>query len=120
MLSLGIFTLYTCFMSVSFNRVCKIAIGCILLLSLCCKRRLSREEVGTELKKVMLAHLEKSPYFDSSKVHIQILNVVYFEDKKVYNCEFKVSMKIPERGLDTIGVMTANISKTFDSVYRKN
>jgi hypothetical protein len=101
-------------------QISKIAIGCIILLSLACKRRLSREEVGTELKKAMLAHLENAPNFDTGKVHIKVLDVTYFEGTKVYNCEFRVSMKIPGRGLDTVGVMTANISKTFDSVYRKN
>jgi hypothetical protein len=119
-LSLTNFALQTSFMSVSFNKIRKIAIGCIFLLTLGCQRKLSREEVGTELKKAMLAHLENDPHFDSSKVHIKVLDVNYFEDKKVYNCEFRVSMKIPERGLDTVGVMTANISKTFDSVFRKN
>ena len=119
-LSLANFTLYSSFMSVSFNAIRKIAIGCIFLLALACKRKLSRDEVGTELKKAMLAHLQNAPHFDTGKVHIKVLDVVYFEDTKVYNCEFRVSMKIPERGLDTVGVMTANISKTFDSVYRKN
>jgi hypothetical protein len=120
MLSLANFTVNSSLMSVSFNVIRNIAIGCIFVLSLGCARRLSQEEVRTELKTAMLAHLENAPYFDSGKVHIKVLDVTYFEDKKVYNCEFRVSMKIPGRGLDTVGVMTANISKTFDSVYRKN
>jgi hypothetical protein len=119
MYSLANFALNRPFMSVSFNSIRNIAIGCILLLTLGCQRRLSQEEVRTELKRTMLAYLEKDPHFDSSKIHIQVLDVTWFEGKKAYNCEFKVSMKIPGQGLDTVGIMTANISRTFDSVYRK-
>jgi hypothetical protein len=97
----------------------RIAIGCIIFLSFGCERKLTREQVGTELKKAWLNYLEKDPHFDSSKVHIDVLDVNFFESRKVYNCEFKIHMRIPDQHLDTIGVMTGNISKTFDSVYRK-
>jgi hypothetical protein len=107
-------------MSSFLYQISRIAIGCIFLLTLGCKRNLTPDEIRTELKQAMLNHLQKDRYFDSGKVHIKVLDVVYFEDRKVYNCEFRVSMKIPARGLDTVGVMTANISKNFDSVYRKN
>ena len=107
-------------MSSFLYQISRIAIGCIFLLTLGCKRTLTPDEVRTELKKAMLHHLEKGPNFDTSKVRFTILDVNYFEDRKVYNCEFKVNMKIPERGLDTTGIMAANITKNFDSVNRKN
>ena len=107
-------------MSSFLYQISRIAIGCIFLLTLGCKRKLTPDEVRTELKQAMLHHLQKGSNFDSSKVHFKILDVFYFEDRKVYNCEFRVGMKIPEKNLDTVGVMTANITKNFDSVYRKN
>ena len=95
------------------------AIGLIFFLAVGCRRRMSPDEVRSELKQTWLKYLEKDPHFDPSRIHIKVLNVIYFEDKKVYNCQFKVSMKWPERGLDTVGIMTGNITKDFDSVYRK-
>ena len=92
----------------------------VLLLAFGCKRKLSQNEVRAELKKAWLLYLEKDPHYDSSKIHIEVLDVTFFEDEKVYDCEFKVSMKVPQQGLDTVGIMTGNISKDFDSVYRKN
>jgi hypothetical protein len=97
----------------------RIAIGCILFLCFACERNLTRDQIGTELKKAWLNYLEKDPHFDSSNVHIEVLEVNFFEARRVYNCEFKVHMKIRDRGLDTVGIMTGNVSKTFDSVYRK-
>jgi hypothetical protein len=109
----------TSFMNVSYYSRRVIAIGCIFLFALGCKRKLSQEQVRTELKQAMLTFLESQPNFDSSKVHIKILDVTYFDNKSSYICEFKVSMKIPDQGLDTVGIMTGTVSKGFVVTKRK-
>jgi hypothetical protein len=107
-------------MSALSYKINKIAIGCILLAALGCQRKMSREDIGDELKKAMQIYLEKSPHFDPGHDTITILTVNYFEDKMDYICEFKVRMKIPSIGLDTVGMMTGKVSKDFSTVYRKN
>ena len=107
-------------MSALSYQIKKIAIGCILLVALGCQRKLSRNDIGDELKKAMQIYLEKSPHFDPGHDSIAILTVTYFEDKTDYICEFKVRMKVPSIGLDTVGIMTGTISKDFSTVHRKN
>ena len=74
-------------------------------------------EVEEKLKQTMTAFLYKGINNDSSIVHFRVLSVVYFPNPKVYLCEFKVRMQ--ERNLDTVGVMSATITKDFAKVYRK-
>jgi hypothetical protein len=50
-----------------------------------------------------------------------VLEVVYFEDKADYICEFKVNMKEKHDNIlkDTTGSMSATISKDFKTVTRR-
>lgn len=86
---------------------------------LACKHTLTREEVEDKLKKSMTEYLYKSVNNDSSLVKFKVLNVVFFEEKNMYRCDFDVQMKRINGG-DTTGTMSADISKNFQKVSRKN
>jgi hypothetical protein len=113
-------------MIVSFNIAAMrnaIAIGCICLLTPSCLRKAPPVDVPTKLKTTWLSFLEKPPKFDSSHVRFDVKDVVFFRDSTVdtayYLCEFKVRMRIPDKGIDTTGTMNATISKDFTIVHRK-
>jgi len=88
-----------------------------LLAGFGCKRKLSPSELQGELKKTMLNYLQHQESFDSSRMKFEVLDVIYFEDVKVYDCEFKV--RLIQNGHDTTGMMTGTISKDFSVVHRK-
>ena len=88
-------------------------------MSLSCRFTVSREEVETKLKKTMTEYLYKSVNNDSSKVKYRVLNVIFFEEKTLYRCEFDVKLSRPN-GWDTTGKMTADIRKDFKKVVRKS
>ena len=88
-----------------------------LLFSCTHHTSLTPAEVQEKLKQTMTAFLYKRINNDSSVVHYRILSVAYFANPKEYLCEFKVRMQ--ERNLDTVGVMSATITKDFAKVYRK-
>lgn len=92
---------------------------CLLLLSTSCKRSLSASEVRKGLSEAMLTYLWTDHNKDTSKVKYEILDVNYFEDKTFYECEYKVHMHIIPTGYDTVGTMTARVSKDFSQVKRK-
>ena len=82
-----------------------------------CNANPSPAEVEQKLKTAMNDYLYKSVNYDSSKVKYRVQNVVYFNDKDYYDCEFKVFMSVKD-GKDTLGDMSAKISKDFTKVYR--
>ncbi len=82
-----------------------------------CNANLSPKEVEQKLKTAMNDYLYKSVNYDSSKVKYRVQNVVYFNDKDYYDCEFKVFMSVTG-GKDSIGSMNARISKDFKTVLR--
>jgi hypothetical protein len=84
-----------------------------------CKRAHTDSEVRKELSSAMKNFLYSSHKKNSSEVKYEILNVSYFEDKTFYECEYKVRMHIVSTGYDTVGVMTARVSKDFSQVKRK-
>lgn len=69
------------------------------------------------LKAAMVDFLYKSNSYDSSKVKYRAEEVIYYEDVKYYDCEFKVKM-LREGFPDTAGSMRAFISKDFKEVKR--
>ena len=95
------------------------AILMLAALFFSCKNQtaMTPTEVQEKLKQTMTAFLYNRINNDSSIVHYRILSVAYFANHTEYLCEFKVRML--ERNLDTIGVMSANITKDFAKVYRK-
>jgi len=94
----------------------KILACSLLLLAFACGKKLSHEEVETNLKKAMLKSLYEAVGNDSSKVKYQIQQVYFFEEKDFFDCEFRVNMLQP--GHDTVGVMKAAITKDFAKVTR--
>src|SRR5580692_3724379 len=107
-------------MSALSYKINRIAIGCILLLAVACKKKFSPQQTQDNLKKAWLTYLQKAPHFDSTRTKFEIMDVTYFEDSTFYVCEFKVRMKVPSQGVDTVGIMSGTISKDFSAAYRKN
>jgi hypothetical protein len=81
-----------------------------------CKLKSDPNEIPNHLKQVMQTFLRQERAPDSAKVKFEVLDVMYFEQPKFYNCEFKVRMNID--GKDTIGIMTGTITKDFTTVHR--
>ena len=67
-------------------------------------------------------YLNHRPQIDTSKTKFYVLEVTYYEATRGFICEFKVNMKqqLPDRLVDTVGYMNANISKDFKEVSRKD
>jgi hypothetical protein len=94
-----------------------IIVFCAIFFLTACKRHLSHEETEKELKSAMQSFLDTQKNIDTNKVKFVVLDVEYFEDKNVYECEFKINMK--QTRTDTLGTMGAWISKDFSVVKRK-
>ena len=95
----------------------KLLLLLVILTGFACKRALSHTELNDELKKAMLNYLQHQDSYDSSKMKFQVLDVTYFEDRKIYDCDFTV--KLTQNGHDTTGVMYGTISKDFSIVHRR-
>lgn len=93
----------------------------VIVLTAACNATSSQEVTPEELQKKLISamtdYLYKAVDYDSSKVKYHIENVIYFDDKIKYICEFKVNM-IPTGGRDTVGTMKAFVSKDFKKVGR--
>jgi hypothetical protein len=87
-----------------------------------CKKKLKTGEIQENLKTAMELYLNHQPRNDSSRVKFKVLDVSYFEAKNGYICDFRVNMKEkrPSAIFDTTGSMSANISKDFKDVSRRN
>jgi hypothetical protein len=81
---------------------------------------MSKEDVQESLKAAMDLYLNHQPRIDTSRVKFHVLEVIYFEDKTIYLCNFKVDMKEKRINqlFDTTGNMSARISKDFKDVHR--
>ena len=90
----------------------------VLLISTSCARKTSTADLEANLKAAMARSLNSDPDIDSTKVKFTVLGVSYYEEKNTYACEFKVNMKTPN--IDTTGMMSANVSKDFVHILRKN
>jgi hypothetical protein len=90
------------------------------ILFFSCVKKTTRKETEESLKTAMGLYLNHQPKVDTSKVKFNVLEVIYFEDKSVYVCNFKVNMKAmkDDHLLDTTGAMSARISKDFRNVSR--
>ncbi|HEY8734213.1 MAG TPA: hypothetical protein VIL90_06580 [Puia sp.] len=98
-----------------------IAIFCMIFLFSCIKKQ-SRSEVESNLKTAMELYLNHQATIDTARVKFKVLEVSFFEAKMGYICEFKVDMKEKTNNTvnDTTGIMTANVSKDFKEVSRRN
>ena len=93
----------------------------LITLLVACARNPNAETRAKQELRLMQA-MQKKLYNDinndSSKIKFHVLNVTFFEDKDLYECEFKVELK--QLNHDTIGIMTADISKDLSKVLRKS
>jgi hypothetical protein len=89
----------------------------VLVTGFACKRKLSPSELQGELKKAMLTFLQQQKGYDSTTMKFEVQDVTYYEDVKMYDCEFKV--RLTQNGHDTTGIMTGTVSKDFSKVSRK-
>src|SRR5580693_4472776 len=89
----------------------------LLIIVSSCKRHLTYDQTGAELKNAMGEYLNSRKNIDTNKLKFTVVNVIFYEDKTVFDCQFKVEMKEPNR--DTVGEMAAWISKDFSIVKRK-
>jgi len=83
-----------------------------------CKRCMSKDDLETQLKKVMTNHLYKSINNDTSRARYDVKSVTFYEEQNFYDCEFKV--RVTAKNYDTTGMMTAKITKDFSKVMRKS
>ena len=96
----------------------KISALLLLLTLVACNANLTPDELKTKLANTMTDFLYKNVNYDSSKVKYRIREVIYYNDKEYYDCQFKVWMSQKGRK-DTTGYMFAFISKDFKEVKRK-
>jgi uncharacterized linocin/CFP29 family protein len=89
----------------------------LLIFTFSCKRHISHEQTETELKIAMENYLNTRKNVDTNQLKFTVRSVIFFEDKTVFDCQFKVEMKQPDK--DTVGDMAAWISKDFSTVKRK-
>lgn len=87
-----------------------------VLIIASCKAKDPNTEVRNDLKNTMQKFLYNSINNDSSNVKYQVKDVIYFEDKDKYICEFTVHLRA--KLFDTTGIMKAFISKDFKTVKR--
>jgi hypothetical protein len=87
-----------------------------------CIKKDSPKQIEENLKTSMELSLNHNPRIDTSRVKFKVLTVTYFEAPKGFICEFKVNMKEKRDGelKDTTGMMSANISKDFKNVTRRD
>ena len=89
--------------------------GLCLLLSIACRRKLSREETKEQLEKAMSHKLQTRKASNTPQLRFDVLDVNYYEEAKYYRCEFTVKMTLPD-GKDTTGIMLGKVSKDFSEV----
>ncbi|MCK9403123.1 MAG: hypothetical protein M0Q26_06965 [Chitinophagaceae bacterium] len=95
----------------------KIIVSLLFITALACQKKPKPAEVEMHLKKAMSEFLYESVNNDSTKVKFDVQEVIYYEELESYECEFKVNMK--QDGKDTVGQMTATITRDFTKVKRK-
>lgn len=91
----------------------------IIVLGYACQRAHPPSDVKKGLSKAMLNFLWHDKRNDTSKIRFEIMDVTFFEERNFYECEYKVRLHVIATGYDTIGTMTANVSKDFARVKRK-
>lgn len=77
----------------------------------------ANEDPREKLKAAMIESLYKAVNYDSSKVKYRIEEVIYYEDTRYYDCQFKLTM-MRAGNKDTTGSVWAYVSKDFKEVKR--
>ena len=86
----------------------------VVLAAGCKEKRLSPAQLENKLMKTMNNYLDKN---GNANVKFTVKSVVFYPEKDFYLCEFRVNMQ--GNTIDTIGTMTATISKDFNTVKRR-
>lgn len=95
----------------------KLIICLFVIFAVGCVKKPKKDDVVSHLKKAMTEFLYVNSNKDTSVVKFDVNEVIYFEDKNFYECEFTVSMK--QNGNFTNGIMRARVTKDFSTVTRK-
>jgi hypothetical protein len=90
----------------------------VLVLISGCIKKPTEDDIEKSLSNAMVRYLNDPAHIDTSIVKFSVKDVIFFDDKTQYQCEFKIRLVSP--GKDTTGVMTASISKDFERVHRKS
>lgn len=90
----------------------------IFLMGISCVKNRNPRQTQDNLEAAMDKYLASEK--DTHEYKFKVLDVLFFEDKKDYKCEYKVRMTTVKTGKDTVGVMTADVSKDFEKVKRKS
>ena len=87
-----------------------------------CLKKDTKKQTEENLKTAMGLYLNHQPRVDTNRVKFKVLEVSFYEAKLGFICDFKVNMKEKRDSslVDTTGYMSANISKDFKDVSRRN
>jgi len=95
----------------------KILFFLLLLLAFACRKKFTRTEIEEHLKKALIVSLYERVNNDSTQVKYRIQQVIFYQEKDYYDCEFTVKMLLKDH--DTTGIMKAIIPTDFSKVTRK-
>ncbi|HXB06374.1 MAG TPA: hypothetical protein VNW04_04645 [Puia sp.] len=82
-----------------------------------CQRKLSAAEIKEKLEKAMADQLQKQRPPGAPPLQFKIIDVIYFEDVKYYDCEFTIQLQ-RTNGADTTGKVRGQVSKDFSRVIK--
>src|SRR4030095_10016463 len=95
----------------------KLKIFIFSLILFACKATTDpRPQIEQDLKATMQSYLYNAINNDSSNAKYRVEDVIYFDDKDKYICNFTVNLKA--KLFDTTGEMRATVSKDFRIVKR--
>ncbi len=89
----------------------------LLTLAAACGNSSGNTDPREQLKVAFVESLYKAINYDSSKVRYRVDEVIYYEDTKYYDCQFKLTM-FRKGFTDTTGSVWAYVSKDFKEVKR--
>jgi len=101
-----------------FMRIHRYLLLIYVIMTISCKRHLSRAAVRDNLEKSMSDYLRAEQGADSTRMRFRMLDVSYYEERDYYDCEFTVQL-LREGGRDTTGIIKATVSKDFSKVTKK-
>lgn len=92
-------------------------LSCLLIIAAACNSTEQKSDPKEQLKAAFVESLYKAINYDSSKVRYRVDEVIYYEDTKYYDCQFKLTM-FRKGSTDTTGSVWAYVSKDFKEVKR--
>jgi hypothetical protein len=98
------------------NYMKKITVFLLFIAITACNRN-RQTDPREKLKAAMIESLYELADYDSSVYRYRIEEVIYYEDKNYYDCQFKLTI-LHKGGKDTTGSVWAYVSKDFKEVKR--